>query len=88
MKEKKWVLKKQNILHIVNMSWKTLKFVNAIVNKKEFHTLKQTLALNWADTDKIIASDKFRCNDNDFNNFCRYQKVNIVRPLCIMLPKY
>ena len=88
MKEKKWVLKNQNILYIVKMSHKTLKFGNVIVNKKEFHASKPTIALNWADTDKIIASHKFRYNDNDFKDFCRYKKVNIIRTLCIILSQY
>ena len=42
------------------MSKQTLKFGNAVVNKKEFHASKQAIALNLVDTNKIVISDEFK----------------------------
>ena len=39
------------------MSEKTLKFGDIVVNKKEFHSFKQAIALNLVDTDKIVIPD-------------------------------
>ena len=48
------------------MSEKTLKFGDALINRKEFHASKKAIALNLVDTDKIVISDKFRHGDNGF----------------------
>ena len=46
------------------MSEQTPKSGNIVVNKKEFHTSKQAIALSLVDTDKIIVSDKTKYSDN------------------------
>ena len=46
------------------MSEQRLKFNDVVVNKKEFHASKQTIALNLVDTDKIVVSDKFKYSDD------------------------
>ena len=56
-------------------------------NKKEFHASKQAIALNLVDTDKIVVSDKFKNSDNGFKHFIGYKEDDIVRPLCIILPR-
>ena len=42
------------------MSKKALKFYNVEVNKKEFHTSKEPIALDLVNVDQILISDKFR----------------------------
>ena len=39
------------------MSEQTLKFGDTVVNKKDFHTSKQAIALNSIDINKIVISD-------------------------------
>ena len=41
------------------MSGKTLKFDNVKVNKKEFHTWKQPIALDLVNVNQILLSDKY-----------------------------
>ena len=48
------------------MSEKTLKFGSIIINKKELHASKQSIALNLVDTDKIVISDRFKHNEKRF----------------------
>ena len=67
------------------MSEKTLKFNNIKVNKKEFHKSKQAIDLSLVTIDKIVASDKFKHNDEGFKYFIGYQEGEIVKPLCIIL---
>ena len=37
--------------------------------------------------DQIVASDKFKHNNEGFKYFVGYQEVGIVKPLCIILPQ-
>ena len=70
------------------MSKQTLKFCDIVVNKKEFHASKQAIASNSVNTNKMIASDKFKHSDDGFNNFIGYlHDGDLVRPLCIILPQ-
>ena len=48
------------------MSEKTLKLGSIIVNKKEFHASKQSIALNLVDTDKIVIFDRCKHNEKRF----------------------
>ena len=68
------------------MSEKTLKFNNIRLNKKEFHKSKQPINLMSVNLDQIVVSDKFNHNDG-FKYFIGYQKGEIVKPLCIILPQ-
>ena len=45
------------------MSEQTLNFGDTVVNKKEFNSSKQAIALNLVDADKIVISDKFKYRD-------------------------
>ena len=69
------------------MSGNTLKFNNIKVNKKEFHKSKQAIDLDSVNVDQIVLSDKFKHSDESFNYFIDYQKCEIVKPLCIILPQ-
>ena len=66
---------------------KTLKFNNIKVNKKEFRKSKQAIDLDWVDTDKIVVSHRFKYSEEGFKYFIGYQKDDIIKPLCIILPQ-
>ena len=65
----------------------TLKFNNIKVNKKEFHNSKQAIDLDSVTLDQIVVSDKFKHGDDGFKYFVGYQRREIVKPLCIILPQ-
>ena len=67
--------------------WKTLKFDNIAVNKKEFHKSKQPIDWDWVNADQIVVSDKFKHSDNAFKYFIGYKESDIVKPLCVILPQ-
>ena len=70
------------------MSEQTLKVGNVVANKREFHATKQAFALNSVDTDKIVASDKFKYSDDGSKYFIEYlHGDDIIRTLCIILPQ-
>ena len=54
------------------MSEQTLKFDKNVVNKKDFHVFKQTIALNLVDSSKIPIIGYLHDDD-------------VIRPLCIVL---
>ena len=68
------------------MSGKTLKFNNIRLNKKKVHKSKKPVDLFSVNVDEIIVSDKFKHNES-FKHFIGYQKDEIVKPLCIILPQ-
>ena len=69
------------------MSETILKFDNITVNKKEFHKSKQSINLDLVNLDQIVISDKFKRTDDGFKYFIGYREDEIVKPLCIVLPK-
>ena len=69
------------------MTKRTQKFNNIRVNKKKFHMSKKALDLMSVNGNKIVLSDKFNYNEDCFEYFIGYQKGEIVRPLCIILPQ-
>ena len=69
------------------MSEKTLKFNNIRLNKKTFHKSKEQVDLFSVNIDEIVVSDKFKHNNKSFKHFIGYQKGEIVKPLCIILPQ-
>ena len=69
------------------MTEKTLKFNNIRVNKKELHKSKKPIDLMSVNVDQIVVSDKFNHNEDGFKYFIGYQKGEIVKPLCIVLPQ-
>ena len=75
------------ILSSIRISEKTLKFNNIILNKKEFHKSKHPIDLSLVSVDRIVVSDKFKHSDEGFKYFIGYEKGEIVKPLCIILPQ-
>ena len=69
------------------MSKKALKFVNLEVNKENIHASKHPVALNLVNINQMLISDKFEHSDKSFKYFIGYKDDNIIRPLCIILPK-
>ena len=69
------------------MTKKTLNFNNMRLNKKKFHMSKKAIDLMSVNLNKIVVSDKFNYNEYCFKYFIGYQKGEIVRLLCIILPQ-
>ena len=69
------------------MTKKTLKFNNITVNKKKIHISKKAIDLTSVNVKKIVVYDKFMLNNKVSKYFIGYQKSEIVRPLCIILPQ-
>ena len=69
------------------MSEKTLKFNNIKLNKNIFEKSKEPIDLFSVNVDQIVVSDKFKHNNKVFKHFIGYQKDEIVKPLCIVLPQ-
>ena len=69
------------------MNEKTLKFNNIKINKKEFHKSKQAVNLDSVIVDRIVVSDKFKLSEEGYKYFIDYEEGEIVKPLCIILPK-
>ena len=69
------------------MSKKTLKFNNIRRNKKEFHKSKEPIDLVSVNVDQIVVSGKFKHNNEGFKYFIGYQKGEIFKALCIILPQ-
>ena len=81
--QNKWVL----FLLSIRMSEKTPKLDNIRVNKKECHKSKQPINLDSVKVGQIVASGKFKHNDDGFKYFIGYKEGEIVKPLCIILPQ-
>ena len=69
------------------MSKKTLKFNDIKLNKKEFHQSKEAIDLMSVNVDQIVVSNKFKHNNEDFKYFIGYQESEIVKSVCIFLPR-
>ena len=69
------------------MNKKPLKFNNIKLNKKEFHKSNEPIDLFSVDLDQIVVFEKFKHNDEGFKYFIGYQKGDIGKPLCIILPQ-
>ena len=48
---------------------------------------KKAIDLMSVNLNKIVVSDKFNYNEDCFKYFIGYQKGEILRPLCIILPQ-
>ena len=69
------------------MDEKTLQFNDIILNQKESHNSKEPVDLFSVNVDQIVVSDKSEQKNKVFEHFIGYQKGEIVKPLCIILPK-
>ena len=88
---KKEALKKNKSINLsvdnIIMGEKTLKCNNIKVNKKEFHRSKKAIELDLVDTGKIVVSDRFLHSEEGSKYFIGYQRDEIVKQLCIILPQ-
>ena len=70
------------------MSEQILRFGDIVVNKREFHTSKQVIALKSVKTGKILVSYKSKHSDDGFKYFIGYlHDDDVIRPLCFILPQ-
>ena len=69
------------------MSSKKIKFGDQEVNKKEFYSFKQVISLDLVDSDKIVASNKWKMNDTTYKFLCGYLNNDTIQPLCVILPQ-
>ena len=69
------------------MTKKTRRFNNIKVNNKKFHISEEPIYLMSVNIDQIVVSDKFNNNNNGSKYFIGYQKSEIVKPVCIILPQ-
>ena len=67
--------------------WKTLKFDNIRLAKKEFYKSKLPIDLMFVNIDQIVVSDKFKHSDECFKCFIGYKEGKIIKPLCIIVPQ-
>ena len=49
--------------------------------------IEEQLGLFWIDLDQLVVSGKFEHNDDGFKYFVGYQKDEIIKALCIILPQ-
>ena len=69
------------------MSSEKLVFGDKEVDKKEFYSSKQAIPLNSVNISKIIVSNKWKINDISSKLFIGYLDNDIIKPLCIILPR-
>ena len=67
------------------MTEKIPKFNNISLNKTKIS--KEPIDLFSVNLGQIVMSDKFKHNKKVFLHFIGYQKDEIVKPLCIILPQ-
>ena len=69
------------------MTAQEIKFVDTVINKKEFYSSRHTLSLKDVQLDKIVTSNKWKINDTICNYFEGYCKDDLIRPLCVIMPQ-
>ena len=69
------------------MSEKISKFDNIRVNKKEFYKSKKPIDFDLVNVYQIVVFDKFKHSDDGFKYFIGYKEGEIVKLLCIILPR-
>ena len=55
--------------------------------KLRFHQYKSPITKNNIDINKIVVSNKFPFDKQDFNYFIGYKYNKEIRPLCIFFPE-
>ena len=69
------------------MSSRKIKFGDKEVDKKEFYSSEQAISLDSVDLNKIVVSSKWKINDTTYNYLCRYLNIDVIQPLCVILPQ-
>ena len=67
------------------MSLRKIKFGYKEVNKKEFHSYKEAIPLDFVDLNKIVVSSKWKISDTTYKYLCGYLSNDIIQPLCVIL---
>ena len=55
--------------------------------KKKFYSSKEAILLDSVDLSKIVASSRWKLNDETYKYFCGYLNNNVIKPLCVILPQ-
>ena len=64
-----------------------MKLDHIVVNKKDFLTSKQAIALNLVESSRILICDEFKHNENGFRHLIGYlHDDDVIKPLCIIKP--
>ena len=69
------------------MSCQKIKFGDKEVDKKKFYSSKEAILLDSVDLSKIVASSRWKLNDETYKYFCGYLNNNVIKPLCVILPQ-
>ena len=70
------------------MSGKSINFDDKKINKSNFYKNKKLFSLNDIDVNKILVSKKESYSTkNSLKYFIGYNDGDVIRPLCIILPK-
>ena len=70
------------------MSGKNIDFKDKKIKKSDFYKNKKIKSINDVDLNKIVASKKEQYGTkNSLNYFIGYNDNDVIRPLCISLPK-
>ena len=69
------------------MSSQKIKFGDKEVNKKKIYSSKEAILLDSVDLSKIVVSSRWKLNDTTYKYFCGYLNNDVIKPLCVILPK-
>ena len=69
------------------MSSQKIKFGDKEVDKKNIYSSKEAILLDSVDLSKIVVSSRWKLNDTTYKYFCGYLNNDVIKPLCVILPK-
>ena len=69
------------------MSSQQIKFRDKEIDKKKFCSSKEAILLDSVDLSKIVVSSRWKLNDTTYKYFCEYLNNDLIKPLCVVLPK-
>ena len=55
--------------------------------KKKIYSSKEAILLDSVDLSKIVVSSRWKLNDTTYKYFCGYLNNDVIKPLCVILPK-
>ena len=69
------------------MSSQKIKLGDKEVDKKTFYSSKEAILLDSVDLSEIVVSRRCKLNDTTYKYFCGYLNNDVIKPLCVILPK-
>ena len=54
---------------------------------KKSYPSKEAILLDSVDLSKIVVSSRWKLNDTTYKYFCRYLNNDVIKPLCVILPR-